>query len=169
MEGNYDYNIWYDKYLTDRKKKKEKVEEDKKEKRKIEKDEKIEKKNKTKMPEKKKERSWEKLIKPLTKSPIKEKKLKSSPIKSNEYPKNLSDKTSEYEIDINSHWQTHYDPCYSRNFYYNPFTKESVWELPQNAKTTEFENYNKIKEKVEEDKKEKRKIEKDENIEKKIK
>ncbi len=121
------------------------------------------------MPKKKKERSREKLIKPLTKSPLKEEQLKSSPIKSNEHPKNLSDKTSEYEIDINSHWQTHYDPHYSRNFYYNPFTNESVWELPENAKTTESENYNKIKEKVEEDKKEKRKIEKDEKIEKKNK
>ncbi len=37
------------------------------------------------MPKKKKERSREKLIKPLTKSPLKEKKLKSSPIKSKEF------------------------------------------------------------------------------------
>ena len=25
IEGNYDYNIWYDKYLTDRKEEKEKI------------------------------------------------------------------------------------------------------------------------------------------------
>ena len=56
------------------------------------------------MPKKKKERSREKLIKPLTKSPLKEEQLKSSPIKSNEHSKDLSSKTSEYEIDINSNW-----------------------------------------------------------------
>ncbi len=37
------------------------------------------------------------------------------------------------KIDINKHWQVYYDNTYQMNFYYNPFTNESVWELPEGA------------------------------------
>jgi hypothetical protein len=36
-------------------------------------------------------------------------------------------------VDINHYWQIYYDNTYERNFYFNPFTNESVWELPEGA------------------------------------
>jgi hypothetical protein len=33
-------------------------------------------------------------------------------------------------VNINEHWQVYYDNHYEMNFYFNPFTNESVWELP---------------------------------------
>ena len=62
-----------------------------------------------------------------------------------ENPKELNEEStnnisSDLKIDINKQWQTHYDPHYSRNFYYNPFTNESVWELPPNASLSKYEN-----------------------------
>ena len=35
--------------------------------------------------------------------------------------------------DYNSKWEIYYDPNSQHNFYYNPITKESVWELPKGA------------------------------------
>ena len=58
----------------------------------------------------------------------------------NESPKEqIKTTSSDLKIDINKQWQTHYDPHYSRNFYYNPFTNESVWELPPNASLSTYE------------------------------
>jgi len=42
-------------------------------------------------------------------------------------------------LDINKYWQTYYDPTYSRNYYYNPFLNESVWELPEGAQAMEIQ------------------------------
>jgi hypothetical protein len=40
-------------------------------------------------------------------------------------------------FDINKYWQTHFDPNYNRNYFYNPFLNESVWVLPEGAITTD--------------------------------
>ncbi len=37
-------------------------------------------------------------------------------------------------LDYNHYWEVHYDDNYKRNFYFNPFLNESVWELPEGAK-----------------------------------
>ena len=42
-------------------------------------------------------------------------------------------------IDINKHWQVYFDNTYQRNFYYNPFTNESLWELPEGAGVTSIQ------------------------------
>ncbi len=41
-------------------------------------------------------------------------------------------------LDINKYWQTYYDSTYNRNYYYNPFLNESVWELPEGAHIIEL-------------------------------
>jgi len=37
------------------------------------------------------------------------------------------------EINPNKLWQVYYDQTYQRNFYFNPFYNESVWDLPDGA------------------------------------
>ena len=41
--------------------------------------------------------------------------------------------SSENKININHHWKKYYDEHYKQIFYHNPFTNESVWELPKDA------------------------------------
>ena len=41
-----------------------------------------------------------------------------------------NNKKIEEELDIRKHWKLYYDPHYKQNFYYNPFTNQSLWELP---------------------------------------
>ena len=40
-------------------------------------------------------------------------------------------------INLNHHWKKYYDSKYKQIFYNNPFTGESVWELPKGAKVEE--------------------------------
>lgn len=40
---------------------------------------------------------------------------------------------SENKIDIKRHWKKYFDDNYKQIFYHNPFTNESVWELPPDA------------------------------------
>ena len=40
-------------------------------------------------------------------------------------------------ININHHWKKYFDAKYRQIFYNNPFTGESVWELPKGAKVEE--------------------------------
>jgi hypothetical protein len=40
-------------------------------------------------------------------------------------------------ININHHWKKYFDTKYNQIFYNNPFTGESVWELPKGAKVEE--------------------------------
>ena len=40
-------------------------------------------------------------------------------------------------ININHHWKKYFDAKYNQIFYNNPFTGESVWELPKGAKVEE--------------------------------
>ena len=62
-------------------------------------------------------------------------------------------------ININHHWKKYFDSKYNEIFYNNPFTGESVWELPKGAKVEEsnepIEIINNINEKKEEKEKEK--------------
>ena len=37
------------------------------------------------------------------------------------------------KINLNHHWKKYYDSKYNQIFYNNPFTGESVWELPKGA------------------------------------
>lgn len=37
-------------------------------------------------------------------------------------------------LNINHSWHVYFDETYKQNFYYNPFTSESVWVLPEGAK-----------------------------------
>ena len=70
----------------------------------------------------KRERSRDKEI-------IEEKNSKKEKYDNNE-PKNKS-------ININHHWKKYFDVKYNQIFYNNPFTGESVWELPKGAKVEE--------------------------------
>ena len=47
-------------------------------------------------------------------------------------------------INYNHYWEIQYDENYKRNFYYNPFLSESVWDLPEGATVSPFQysNYN---------------------------
>lgn len=47
-------------------------------------------------------------------------------------------------INHNHYWEMHFDDNYKRNFYFNPFLSESVWELPEGAMVSPFQysNYN---------------------------
>jgi hypothetical protein len=44
-------------------------------------------------------------------------------------------------VNINNFWQAYYDNTYKRNFYFNPFTNESVWDLPEGANVTNTQVY----------------------------
>ena len=48
-----------------------------------------------------------------------------------------SKKENESIININHHWKKYFDSKYNQIFYNNPFTGESVWELPKGAKVEE--------------------------------
>ena len=48
----------------------------------------------------------------------------------NKKENNNNNKKIEEELDIRKHWKLYYDPHYKQNFYYNPFTNQSLWELP---------------------------------------
>jgi hypothetical protein len=47
------------------------------------------------------------------------------------------------EINPNNLWQVYYDQTHERNFYFNPFYNESVWELPEGAELNpnQYSNY----------------------------
>ena len=90
-------------------------------------------KNEKKIQKKKAEKSKEEISTNKNDNPSSLKETKEEEIKNT---------SSDLKIDINKQWQTHYDPHYSRNFYYNPFTNESVWELPPNASLSIYENSN---------------------------
>ena len=72
---------------------------------------------------KKRERSRDKEI-------LEEKKEKQKEREKNENNKNNI-------ININHHWKKYFDSNYKQIFYNNPFTGESVWELPKGAKVEE--------------------------------
>ena len=46
-------------------------------------------------------------------------------------------KNTNSNINLNHHWKKYYDSKYKQIFYNNPFTGESVWELPKGAKVEE--------------------------------
>ena len=56
--------------------------------------------------------------------------------KSEEKRKNTKKNTNS-NINLNHHWKKYYDSKYKQIFYNNPFTGESVWELPKGAKVEE--------------------------------
>ena len=62
----------------------------------------------------------------IEKNTIKIEKNKESTTNNN----NNNKKKVEEELDIRKHWKLYYDPHYKQNFYYNPFTNQSLWELP---------------------------------------
>ena len=56
----------------------------------------------------------------------------------NEKEKMVKNKEKENKvININHHWKKYFDSKYNEIFYNNPFTGESVWELPKGAKVEE--------------------------------
>ena len=50
---------------------------------------------------------------------------------------NSSNQNETQAININHHWKKYFDSHYNQIFYNNPFTGESVWELPEGAKVEE--------------------------------
>lgn len=74
---------------------------------------------------KKKERSRDKEI-------LEEKKERQKQKKENTNRNNTNN-----TININHYWKKYYDTNYKQIFYNNPFTGESVWELPKGAKVEE--------------------------------
>ena len=52
----------------------------------------------------------------------------------NDKSKNTKDNNNDNnKININHHWKKYFDSNYNQIFYHNPFTGESVWELPEGA------------------------------------
>ena len=51
--------------------------------------------------------------------------------------KEKKEKKENKSININHHWKKYFDAKYNQIFYNNPFTGESVWELPKGAKVEE--------------------------------
>jgi hypothetical protein len=49
---------------------------------------------------------------------------------------------SDQHLDPNKHWQVFFDQTYQMNYYYNPFFNQSVWELPQGAELTPYQETN---------------------------
>ena len=76
-----------------------------------------------------------------------EKKLKNTKSKKNKKDKDNLNKYQESDKDINNnnnqiininhHWKKYFDDKYKQIFYNNPFTGESVWELPEGAMVEE--------------------------------
>ena len=56
-----------------------------------------------------------------------------SQIKSKKEKEKNKDKSKDKTININHHWKKYFDTKYNQIFYNNPFTGESVWELPKGA------------------------------------
>jgi len=58
-------------------------------------------------------------------------------------PKNNETSLQIQEINPNKLWQVYYDQTHERNFYFNPFFNESVWELPEGAELNpnQYSNY----------------------------
>ena len=56
-----------------------------------------------------------------------------SQIKSKKEKEKNKDKRKDKTININHHWKKYFDTKYNQIFYNNPFTGESVWELPKGA------------------------------------
>ena len=54
-----------------------------------------------------------------------------------EEKKEKKEKKENKSININHHWKKYFDAKYNQIFYNNPFTGESVWELPKGAKVEE--------------------------------
>ena len=52
---------------------------------------------------------------------------------SEEKEKKQIKKSNNNKINLNHHWKKYYDSKYNQIFYNNPFTGESVWELPKGA------------------------------------
>ena len=79
-----------------------------------------------------KENSQEKEENPTkSKKNKKQKAKKDKKISINEI-NNENDKDNQ-KININHHWKKYFDSRYNQVFYNNPFTGESVWELPEGA------------------------------------
>lgn len=49
----------------------------------------------------------------------------------------LENVPSEEALDYNKFWQVYFDPTYNRNYYYNPFLNQSVWDLPEGGAVAE--------------------------------
>ena len=70
------------------------------------------------------------------KSPSPNCKTNTSPITTEAAPPTQtqsSNPLSTKQTSLSNRWRIYYDPHYKQNFYYNPITAESVWELPANA------------------------------------
>ena len=57
--------------------------------------------------------------------------------KQNKQKETSQSKNENKTININHHWKKYFDSKYKQIFYNNPFTGESVWELPEGAKVEE--------------------------------
>ena len=57
--------------------------------------------------------------------------------KQNKQKETTQSKNENKTININHHWKKYFDSKYKQIFYNNPFTGESVWELPEGAKVEE--------------------------------
>ena len=79
---------------------------------------------------KKRERSREKEVANENKTKTTKNKKNQKSKKNND--KNI-DKDNNQTININHHWKKYFDSRYNQIFYNNPFTGESVWELPEGA------------------------------------
>ena len=84
---------------------------------------------------KNRERSRDKEIKneKKTKSKKGKKSKKEKLSKSNENSLDNDSHNDNQKININHHWKKYFDSRYNQIFYNNPFTGESVWELPEGA------------------------------------
>jgi len=57
--------------------------------------------------------------------------------KNSKKEKSDNNESKNKSININHHWKKYFDAKYNQIFYNNPFTGESVWELPKGAKVEE--------------------------------
>ena len=82
----------------------------------------------------KSKKNWDKEIseekKLNSKKDKKDKKFKNKNIGNSSNKDNNKDNQ---KININHHWKKYFDSRYNQIFYNNPFTGESVWELPEGA------------------------------------
>ncbi len=78
------------------------------------------------------ERSRDKEILEETKTKETKKRKNKKDKLNNNYNIKNDDKNNQ-KININHHWKKYFDSRYNQIFYNNPFTGESVWELPEGA------------------------------------
>ena len=79
------------------------------------------------------ERSRDKEFLKETKTKETKKRKNKKDKSNNNYNNNNNDDKNNQKININHHWKKYFDSKYNQIFYNNPFTGESVWELPEGA------------------------------------